>query len=62
MLEILNLKSVLVACIFQNNSKVSESEYDLYSRMNNEAKRLKIIINPKGEEDPKDVHFNDTLL
>ena len=34
--------------MFQNNSKFSESEHDLHSRMNNEAKRLKIIINPKG--------------
>ena len=48
MLEIYNLKPVLVAYIFQNNSKFSESEHDLHSRMNNEAKRLKIIINPKG--------------
>ena len=48
MLEMLNLKPILVACIFQNNSQFSESEHDLHSRMNNEAKRLKIIINPKG--------------
>ena len=26
-----NLKSVLVACMFQNNSEFSESEHDLYS-------------------------------
>ena len=48
MLEFYNLKPVLVAYIFQNNSKFSESEHDLHSRMNNEAKRPKIIINPKG--------------
>ena len=48
MLEILNLKPILVACMFQNNSKFSESEHDLHSRMNNGAKRLKIIISQRS--------------